>query len=70
MRREIIEHYDIEELNKNINELRDVLNEICVTTKYAEEADEAEETENINKRLLASQLLDQLIVKYMNKENG
>ena len=66
MSREIIEHYDIEELNKNINELRDVLNEICVTTEYAEDTDNAE---NIKKRLLASQLLDQLIVKYMNKEN-
>lgn len=60
MNREINEDIDKEELKKHIGELRDVLNEICVT---------AEGTEGLKKRLIISQRLDKLIVKYMNGNN-
>jgi NTP pyrophosphatase (non-canonical NTP hydrolase) len=60
MNREIIENIDKEELKKNIEELRDVLNEICLT---------AETSEELKERLSVSESLDKLIVKYMNEEN-
>ena len=58
MNREIIEHIDKEELKKNIEELRDVLNKICLTAETAEE---------LKERLIVSESLDKLIVKYMNE---
>jgi hypothetical protein len=45
-----------ERLKVRINNLREVLNEICSTT---------EDTENNKKRLIVSRCLDELIVKYM-----
>lgn len=43
-------------IEKHIDELRDVLNEICVTQQ---------DTEDLKKRLIISQQLDILIVQYM-----
>jgi hypothetical protein len=60
MKREINKNIDKEELKKYIDELRDVLNEICVTAKG---------TEGLKKRLLVSERMDQLIVQYMNANN-
>lgn len=60
MDREIFEYIEKVELRRNINELRDVLNEICVT---------AEDTEDLEKRLTVSQRLDELIVKYMTQKD-
>ena len=57
MKREINENIHKEEIEKRIDELREVLNEICVT---------AEDTETLKKRLIVSQHLDQIIVQYMN----
>ena len=58
MNTEIDENINKKELKKDIEELRDILNEICVTAKTIEELEE---------RLRVSQRLDILIVKYMNK---
>ncbi len=58
MNREINVEIDKDEIKKNINSLRDTLNEICVTKDYAKEA---------KKRLILSQQLDELIVQYINK---
>jgi len=60
MNREINKLIDKEELEKAIEELRDVLNEICLTAETAEE---------LKERLSVSEELDQLIVKYMNEKN-
>ena len=60
MKRQTNEDMDKEEIAKNIDELRDVLNEICAT---------AQGTEELEKRLIVSELLDQLIVKYMTENN-
>ena len=60
MNRGINEEIDKEEIKKNINELRDTLNEICVTQEDAKE---------VEKRLILSQQLDELIVQYMNNDN-
>jgi len=57
MKREINSNVDKDELKKCIDELRDVLNEICATT---------ENSEGLEKRLIVSQHLDQIIVQYMN----
>lgn len=57
MNRGINEEIDKEEIKKNINELRDILNEICLTQ---------EDTKEVEKRLILSQQLDKLIVQYMN----
>jgi hypothetical protein len=57
--RGINEEIDKEEIKKNINELRDTLNEICVTQ---------EDTKEVEKRLILSQKLDELIVQYMNND--
>ena len=58
MNKEIKEHIEEEELKKDIEELRDVLNEICATD---------EDAEQLKKRLSVSRQMDKLIVKYMNK---
>lgn len=58
MKREINKNIDKDELKKQIDELREVLNEICVT---------AEDAEGLKKRLRISEHLDKLIVDYMNK---
>lgn len=60
MEKVIIEKMNLDKLQKSINELRDVLNEICAST---------EETENSSEKLYVSQCLDKLIVEYMNKIN-
>lgn len=60
MKRQTNEDMDKEEIAKNIDELRDVLNEICV---------KAQGTEQLEKRLIVSELLDKLIVKYMSENN-
>lgn len=59
MDREIFEYIEKEELRRNINELRDTLNEICVTV---------EDAEDLEKRLTVSQRLDELIIKYMTQK--
>ena len=59
MKRESNENIHKDELKKQIDELRDVLNEICVT---------AQDTEGLKKRLLVSEHMDQIIVQYMNKD--
>ena len=56
MKREVNGNLDKDELKKYIDELRDVLNEICATT---------ENSKGLEKRLLVSQHLDQIIVQYM-----
>ena len=61
MNRGINEEIDKEEIKKNINELRDTLNKICVTQ---------EDTKEVEKRLILSQQLDELIVQYMNNDNS
>jgi hypothetical protein len=50
----------LDKLNKNIEELRDVLNEICCTV---------EENKNSEERLIVSKCLDELIVDYMKELN-
>jgi len=60
MNGEINNNVDKKELEKDIEELRDILNKICITAKTMEELEE---------RLLVSQQLDRLIVRYMNKIN-
>lgn len=51
-----LDNITIEELNNRINDLRDVLNEICCTGPSSEVEEE---------RLNISRNLDDLIVKYM-----
>lgn len=51
-----LDNITIEELNNRINDLRDVLNELCCTGPSAEGEEE---------RLNISRNLDDLIVKYM-----
>lgn len=60
MNKEIIEYIDKEKLKNNIDELRDVLNKICIT---------AEDVDVVKSRLVISQLMDQLIVKYMTQKD-
>lgn len=55
-----LDNITMEELNNRINDLRDILNEICCTDQNAELQEE---------RLNTSRNLDELIVKYM-KEIG
>ncbi|WP_297422020.1 GGDEF domain-containing protein [Clostridium sp.] len=50
----------ISELNRHINEVREVLNEVCCTINT---------NETINDRLVISQYLDELIVRYMKELN-
>lgn len=51
----------LSELNKRINEIREILNEACCTV---------DTSENINDRLAISQYLDELIVQYMKELNS
>lgn len=51
----------LDKLDRQINELREVLNEICATF---------EDDEVSSKRLLISQCLDELIVEYMKEQNS
>jgi len=55
-----LDNITMEELNKRINELRDILNEICCTAQNDEIQEE---------RLTASRNLDILIVEYMKEIN-
>ena len=56
-----LDNLTIEELSKRINDLRDVLNEICCTDPSAETQEE---------RLNVSRDLDELIVEYMKEISG
>ena len=47
-------------IKRNMEELREILNEVCITQKNKKE---------LKKRLILSQQLDQLIIAYMNKDN-
>lgn len=58
MEAKIINEIHKGQLKKDIEELRDILNEICVIN---------EKIANEGKTLLISQRLDELIVKYMNE---
>ena len=51
---------DKEKLKNSIDELRDILNKICVT---------AEDNDCEKNRLAISQHMDQLIVKYMTQKD-
>ncbi|MGH4125029.1 MAG: hypothetical protein ACREV6_19100 [Clostridium sp.] len=51
-----LDNITMEELNKRINDLRDILNEICCTDSNTDVEEE---------RLVTSRSLDKLIVKYM-----
>jgi two-component system, cell cycle response regulator len=53
-------HLELERINKNIEELRDILNEICCTIT---------EDEKYKERLTVSEALDELIVQYMKEIN-
>jgi two-component system, cell cycle response regulator len=53
-------HLELERINKNIEELRDILNEICCTIT---------EDEKDKERLTVSEALDELIVQYMKEIN-
>lgn len=57
MKKEAMVDLRLEKLNEQINELREILNEICITS----------EGSGISTEILAvSQYLDELIVEYMN----
>jgi len=56
MKREVNENLDKDELKRYIDELRNVLNEICATT---------ENSKGLEERLIISQHLDHAIVEYM-----
>jgi two-component system, cell cycle response regulator len=58
--REKSKHLELERINKNIEELRDILNEICCTIT---------EDEKDKERLTVSEALDELIVQYMKEIN-
>jgi hypothetical protein len=60
MNKVTLDNFTIKDLDNRINNLRDVLNEICCTELN---------TELKKQRLLVSRELDELIVKYM-KELG
>ena len=60
MNRQINKNIEKEEIERNIDELRDALNESCATI---------EETKELKKRLILSRQLDELIVQYMNINN-
>lgn len=49
------------QIEKDIESLREVLNEICI---------KGDDKETIEKRLLVSTDLDKLIVEYINKKNN
>ena len=60
MSKEKSKHLELEKINKNIEELRDILNEICCTVAEDEKNEE---------RLTVSEALDELIVQYMKELN-
>lgn len=51
-----LDNITVEDLDKRINELRDILNEICCSEQSTKVQEE---------RLITSRDLDELIVKYM-----
>lgn len=51
---------NLSKLNRQINEVREILNEVCCT---------ADTTEAVNDRLIISQYLDELITEYMKALN-
>lgn len=55
-----VNNIKLEKLDKQINEMRDVLNEVCCTKD-----DEQDKDDISSKRLVISQFLDELIVEYM-----
>lgn len=54
-------YLQLKKLNKSIEELREILNEICSTTQDSEKNKE---------RLAVSKCLDELIVEYMKELNN
>jgi hypothetical protein len=60
LNKEISKQLELEKINKNIQELRDILNEICCTVV---------EDEKDKERLGVSEALDKLIVQYMKELN-
>lgn len=58
MEKMTLDNIALEKLNNRINDLRDVLNEVCCTDSNYEEQEE---------RLAISRDLDELIIKYMNE---
>jgi two-component system, cell cycle response regulator len=60
LNKEISKQLELEKINKNIQELRDILNEICCTVV---------EDEKDKERLEVSEALDKLIVQYMKELN-
>lgn len=60
MNKEDSKHLELARLNKGIEELRDILNEICCTV---------DESEKDKERLTVSKCLDDLIVEYMKELN-
>gem|GEM_PF-1820836 len=59
MNPEMIGHINNDELKNDINDLRDVLNEMCAV---------AENAEDMGKIVIVSRQMDKLIVKYMIEE--
>jgi len=60
MNRQINKNIEKEEIERNIDKLRDVLNESCATIQ---------ETKELKKRLTLSRQMDELIVQYMKINN-
>lgn len=60
IRMDINSKIDKNGIKRNMEELREILNEVCITQKNKKE---------LKKRLILSQQLDQLIIAYMNKDN-
>jgi len=56
MGKDAYKNIDKERLEKNIEELRDILNKVCI---------EDESIDNMKNRLVISERLDKLIVEYM-----
>lgn len=61
MNNEAIINVKLERLKEQINELREILNEICISSNG---------TELTKEILIISQSLDELIVEYMNQIGG
>jgi len=57
MGEKVYKRIDKEILEKNIEELRDILNKVCIKD---------ESIDNMKNRLVISERLDKLIVEYMN----
>lgn len=56
-----LDNITMEDLSKRIDDLRDILNEICCSEQNTETQEE---------RLITSRNLDELIVKYMKEIRG